>query len=1091
MKKLSLHQIILFFTLFFINLTLYAQGTRLLRNPAISDKHIVFVYAGDIWLANHDGSNVKRLTTYQGTEALPHFSPDGKTLAFTGQYDGNTDIFIVPVEGGEPTRLTWHPLNDLVKGWTPDGQNVVFASGRIHVPNPSPEQLWSVPIKGGMPTKLAVPRAVDGKFSPDGKKFVYDEIFVWEDEFRNYRGGQNVPLKILDLQNFSVEKIPWDNSRDINPVWVDNQIFFLSDRDLGMNIWSYNTQTKQVKQITFFKELDCKNLEGNKEMLIFEHGGYLHKLKIGNSQSEKINITINGEFPWARPHWVKVDKNIASVALSPSGKRLAIAARGEIMTLPAKKGDIRYISNSTTSAEREPAWSPDGKYLSYFSDEGGEYQLILADQFGKDKRKIKFDRPTFYYTPSWSPDSKYLSFADTDRTLWFVEASSGKATKIDNEGFANPTRLIYPEWAPDSKWVAYTKRLTNEYAAIFAYSIEQNKTFQITDGMSDCNSPAWDASGKYIYFLGSTNYGMNVGWLDMSSYDHPINRAIYMAVLSKETTSPLAPESDDETVKADTTKKDKVATTPKKEDATTKDKAKTVKIDFEDIQNRIIALPLPEKDYQAIEAGKDGIIFIAEAKPNSNAVSVSRYDLAKKKSENVADDITFFEVSADKNKIVYQTAASQIMISDAAGKPNPAEDAIKLGDVQILVDPLAESKQIFREAWRYQRDYFYVQNVHGLDLDWAYRTYSPWIEDVRHRSDLTYVLDIFSGETSIGHSFVRGGDFPDVNRVPVGLLGADYAVENGKFRIKKIFNGESWNPTVKAPLNVLGTPIKIDDYILAVNGVVLDASKSIYSYFDQTADKQTTITINSTPTMDGAKEVVVVPIRNETQLRQHDWVEGNRRKVDKLSNGQLAYVWLPNTGQGGYNNFNRYYFAQKNKKGAIIDERFNGGGSIADYIVDLLARDLLGYFNNPIGDKQPFTAPNAGIFGPKVMVVNEMAGSGGDMLPYMFKMRKVGPVVGTKTWGGLVGIWDVPALIDGGTITAPRGGFYNIKGEWDVENIGITPDIWVEQDPKSVKEGKDPQLEKAVETALDLLKTQKVNLLPQPADPIRVLRPKR
>jgi tricorn protease len=408
-----------------------------------------------------------------------------------------------------------------------------------------------------------------------------------------------------------------------------------------------------------------------------------------------------------------------------------------------------------------------------------------------------------------------------------------------------------------------------------------------------------------------------------------------------------------------------------------------------------------------------------------------------------------------------------------------------------LIDPVAESKQIFREAWRYQRDYFYVKNVHGLDMDWAFKTYSKWIDDVKHRSDLTYVLDIFSGETSIGHSFVRGGDFPEVKQVPVGMLGADFAVENNKFRIKKIYTGESWNPTLKAPLSGPGINIKTDDYLLAINGIPLDATKNIYAYFDQIADKQTTITFNSIPSFDGSKEVVVIPVKNEVLLRQFDWVEGNRRKVDKLSNGQLAYVWLPNTGQGGYKNFNRYYFAQKNKKGAIIDERFNGGGQIADYIVDLLARDLMGYFNNPIGDKQAFTAPNAGIFGPKVMIINEMAGSGGDMLPYMFQKRKIGPLVGTKTWGGLVGIWDVPALIDGGTITAPRGGFYNVNGEWDVENIGISPDILIEQEPKLVKEGHDPQLEKAVEVALDLLKTQSVKLIQQPADPVRVLRPKK
>lgn len=1081
------------------NSQIKAQETRLLRNPAISSTHIAFVYGGDIWLANQDGSQVKRITTYAGVESEPHFSPDGKTLAFSGQYDGNTDVFTVPIEGGEPQRLTWHPGADLVRGWTSDGLNVLFASGRIRVPRSQPDQLWTISTKGGMPTQFSIPRAADGKFSPDNKRFVYEEIVPWEAEFRNYRGGQNSPLRIIDLQTFVTEKMPWENSRDINPVWMENQIYFLSDRDLGMNVWAYDSQTKQVKQITFFKEFDCKSLEGSNGTLIFENAGYLYKLKAGSDKPEKLSITVNGEFTWTRPHWVKIDKKIDAVSLSPTGKRVVVSSRGEILTLPAKKGDSRNLSNSVGAADREAAWSPDGKLISWFSDEGGEYQLVISDQLGKDKKKIKLNNPTFYYTPVWSPDSKYLSFADADRTLWVVEISSGNVKKIDNEGFVPPQRVIYPEWAPDSKWICYTKRLTSEYAAIFVYSMEQDKSFQITDGMSDCNNPAWDASGKYIYFMSSTNYGMNVGWLDMSSYEHNITRAIYMAVLSKDTVSPLAPESDDENAKMDKSEAakkdsvDKIQGKKKGKDGEVKpekEKVKPVKIDFDDIQNRMVALPIPEKNYLSLETGKEGVIFYSEQKSESNITSLSRFTLEKKKVESVTDDASFFEISADKSKLVYVTSNSQIVISDAGGKPNPAEETVNTSSIQVKIDPMAEWKQIFREAWRYQRDYFYVKNVHGLDLDWAYKTYSPWIDHVKHRSDLNYVLDILGGETSIGHSFVNGGDFPEINKVPVGLLGADFAIENNKYRIKKIYNGESWNPTIKAPLSQPGLKVKVGDYLLAVNGITLDASINLYSLFDQTADKQTSITVNSLPTLDSAKDVVVVPVKSDAQLRQYDWIESNRRMVDKLSNGQLAYVWLPNTAGGGYTNFNRYYFAQKHKKGAIIDERFNSGGSIADYIVDLLSRDLMGYFNNPVNDKQPFTAPNAGIWGPKVMLINEMAGSGGDILPYMFKKRKIGPLVGTKTWGGLVGIWDVPSLIDGGTITAPRGGFFNNEGEWDIENIGVAPDILVEQDAKSVKEGHDPQLEKAVEVALELLKTQSIQLKKQPADPIRVRRPK-
>lgn len=1079
--------------LFAINTIVVAQDTRLLRNPAISKEKIAFAYAGDLWVADLNGTNVKRITAFEGIEADPHFSPDGQYVAFTGQYDGNTDVFVVSSNGGEPLRLTWHPAGDFVRGWSPDGTEVIFASGRIRTPYPDPEQLWRIPAKGGNPSPFILPRAGNGKFSPDGKQFVYEEVVPWENEFRNYRGGQNTPLRIFDLQSYAVQKLPWENSRDIDPVWINDHIYFLSDRDLGMNIWSYQVQTKKVEQLTFFKEFDCKNLEGDMNRLIFENGGYLYTFTPGATQPIKLSIHVEGDFPWIRPHWTSIEKYIQSYAISPNGMRVAMGARGDVFTIPAKKGDVRNITNSQGIADRAVAWSPDGKSISWFSDEGGEYQLVIADQYGKEQKKIAIANPTFYYKPTWSPDSKYLSFYNENRTLWIVEIATGKFTEVANEGFAHPEHVIYGEWAPDSKWLAYTKRMTNEYSAIFIYSLEQKKSFQLTDGMSNCKMPAWDKSGKYIYFMASIDYGMNVGWLDMSSFDHPVTSSIYVAVLSNDTASPLAPESDDEVIKKDTVPSP-VTSKPskKKEEAPKADSTKvvTVKIDFDGLQDRILALPIPAKVYNQLEAAKEGVILFTEQVQNEEGLTLHRFTLEKRKTEKVVDGISGFQIAAAGEKYLYSTVANQLVISKVTEKPDLAEESLSIAGVEIKIDPILEWKQMFREAWRFERDYFYVDNVHGLDMDWAYKTYSAWIDDCKHRGDFNYILDIFGGETSICHSFVWGGDYPEVKTVPIGLLGADISVENGHYRIKKIYRGESWNANVQAPLKWPGINVNTGDYIMAVNGIPLDTAINFYSYFDHTAGKQTVITINTVPSFKDAKEVTVVPVGSESELRQQDWVEGNRRKVDTLSNGKLAYVWLPDTGGGGYSNFNRYYFAQKDKKGAVIDERFNHGGSIADYIVDLLSRDLLGYFNNPIGTRQPFTAPNAGIFGPKVMIIDEMAGSGGDMLPYMFKERSIGPLVGTKTWGGLVGIWDVPGLIDGGYITAPRGGFYNVAGEWDVENKGVTPDVWVEQDAKSVIQGHDPQLEKAVEVALDLLKTQEVKLLPQPADPVRVLRPK-
>ncbi len=1054
--------------------------TRLLRNPAISDANIAFVYANDIWIVGRDGGGARRLTTFQGAETEPHFSPDGQTVAFSGQYDGNTDVYIVSVNGGEPQRLTWHPGADLVRGWTRDGQRVVFASARSGSPIPY-AKFWTVSTEGGNPEALPIPRVYQGKFSPDGDRFVYQKIQQWENEWRNYRGGQNNPIRIIDLRSLEVVKLPWEDTRDNDPIWIGDRVFFLSDRDFAMNVWSYDVNSGQLEQRTFFEDFDCKSLEGDDGALIFENGGYLYTLDPSGGEPRKLTISVRGDFPWARTHWENVGDQIRVGDISPSGKRAVFEARGNIFTVPAEKGDVRDLTRSSGYADRQPAWSSDGEHISWFSDESGEYQLVISDQFGNNRRTIELPNPTFYYTAEWSPDSRHLAFGDADRNLWVVEVESGDVSLIDNEGFAHPERNIYPEWSPDSKWIAYSRRLENEYNAIFVYSLDSKESTQVTDGLSDSRSPAWDENGKYLYFLASTDYGLNVGWLDMTSVLRPLNFAIYMAVLPADEPSPLLPESDDEEVS------DESESEGESNDEEEGDVA--VRIDFEGIDQRIIALDVPARSYSSLQAGEEETVFYLESLPNQPGNALHRYKLADRESESVMSGIFGYTLSADGKKLLYAMPGDVFGIVDAGGSPKPGDGKLNTAAMRMKVDPAAEWKQIFREAWRYQRDYFYVENVHGLDLDWAYETYAPWVEHVRHRVDLTYILDILGGETAIGHSFTGGGDTPDVEFVPVGLLGADLAVADGRYRIEKIYTGENWNPNLRAPLSGPGIDANVGDYILAVDGVELTADMNPYSVFDRTADKQTVLTLNSRPSEDGARQVTVVPVTNEVALRARDWIEGNRRMVDQLSDGRLAYVWLPNTGFGGYSYFNRYFFAQKHKQGAVIDERWNGGGLIADYIVDLLSRELLGYFNNPVGDRQPWTAPNAALWGPKVMIINDAAGSGGDMLPYMFRLKGIGPLVGTRTWGGLVGIWDVPPLIDGGFITAPRGGFFNLEGEWDVENIGVPPDVEVEMEPRLVAEGRDPQLERAVEVALQLLEEQRVQLLKQPPDPVRVKRP--
>jgi tricorn protease len=1076
-----------FYLLMAISVTIdvFAQETRLLRQPDISDKQIVFAYANDLWIVNKAGGEAKRLTSFQGSEFSPRFSPDGNTIAFSGQYGGNTDVYIIPAIGGEPKRLTFHPGNDIVRGWTNDGK-VIFTSSRESVPYGN-TKMWAIGVNDGMPNALPMPRAFRGELSPDGKYFAYELVSPWDEEWRNYRGGQNRPIWVMDLKDYSIKTLPWQNSHDVQPVWIGNTIYFLSDRDLAMNVYSYNFTDGTLQQLTNYTEYDVKNLGGGGNQLVYEYGGDIYTLDPSTRQSQKVRIEVRGDFPWALSHWTDASPMLQNASLSPTGARALFEARGEIISIPAQKGDARNFTNSPGARDHDPVWSPDGKQVAWFSDASGEYSLMIADQSGIEKpREIKIPSPTFYYAPVWSPDGKYIAYTDHIQRLWMTEIFSGKTTLIDKEPFLHPERVVNPVWSHDSKWIAYAKRLSNQYHAVMAYSLDQSKALQLTDGLSDAVSPAWDKSGKYIYFLASTNFALSSGWLDLSSVERPIRRAVYIITLKKGDPSPLLPESDEE--KMEEKPKEESKTEGKEKKKTEPKPATSLVIDLDGINNRILSLSFPERDYTSLQTGEEGVLFVSERIPNQNGETIHQYNLKKRKSDVFQSPVAYFRLSADGKKMIYASSGKWYIVGTDT-KPATGDGEVNTNQVQIKVDPRQEWKQMFREAWRFQRDFLYVPNVHGADWNKVYKMYAPLVDHVAHRSDLTYLLDMLGGEVSIGHSFTGGGDNPPINPVKIGMLGADIEVKNGFYALKKIYNGENWNPDLRAPLSAPGIDVSEGDLILAVDGMPLNSSMNFYSAFENKANRQVTLKIGKTADLKLAKNVTVVPVENEGELRIYNWVESNRRKVDQLSNGQVAYVWLPNTAEAGFHFFNRYYFAQQDKPAVVIDERFNGGGYIADYFVDILNRKLRGYFNNPAGDRRPWTEPLTGIFGPKVMIINEMAGSGGDMLPYLFRHMNIGPLVGTKTWGGLVGIWDTPQLIDGGYMTAPRGAFYNLKGEWDVENIGIAPDIEVEMIPKEVIAGRDPQLERAVEEALTLLKKEPVKLMSEPAPPVRVLRP--
>ena len=1067
----------------------------MLTQPAISATHLAFVYAGDLFVSDQNGGNVQRLTADDGLESNPVLSPDGRTIAFSAQYDGNVDVYTVPVTGGAPTRLTYHPNADAVQAVTPDGKSVLFTSQRATFTNRY-AQLFTIPLTGGMEEILPIPNAARAAYSPDGSRIAYNPIAGRHLQWKSYRGGTASTLSLYNRDGHATETIPQPASRanDTDPMWLGDNVYFRSDRGGEFNVFAFDTKTKQIRQITKHEDFPVLSAAAGGGKIVYEQAGVLHVLDPVSGQSRALSIHVASDLRETRPRFAKGARWIRDAAISPSGARAAFGFRGEIVTVPGEKGDVRNLTGSIAAHDRSPAWSPDGKSVAWFSDASGEYQIYIGGQDGKGApRAVKVMGEGFYQDPVWSPDSQKIAYFDNSQSVYWLDVKSGASKKVAQQPTYSPVIVISYVWSPDSKWLAYAMDNEAGITTVYAHSTEQAKSFQVSDGLSDVRSPAFDRTGKYLFFLGSTDAGPVKDWFAQSNADMNATWGVYLAVLRNDLPSPLAKESDEEKAAAEKKEAAKAedkppvaspspSATPAATDGTKPEKKDDpFRIDFAGLEYRILDLPLVPAALDNLQTGAAGQVFYL--KRVDGKTSLNRYDLTTRKNELIVTEATDYVISADGKKLLYRNGESWAIVATAK-KAEPAEGRLAIDSIEVRVDPRAEWKQIFDEAWRINRDYFYAPNMHGVDWAKQRDKYAAFLPHVATRPDLNRLLQWMSSELAVGHHNVGGGDIrAEVKLVPGGLLGADYEVANGRYRIKKVYGGLNWNPQLRAPLTEPGVNAIAGEYLLAVGGRDLRPPMNLYSLFENTSGKIVEITLGPNADGTGSRTVPVVPIAQEGALRNRDWVEGNLKKVDKATGGKVAYVYVPNTAGQGHAYFKRYFYPQVHKEGVIIDERFNGGGSVADYYIDILRRPFIANWAMRYG--ADLKTPFASIQGPKAMIIDETAGSGGDLLPWMFRKFGVGPLIGRRTWGGLVGILGFPVLMDGGNITAPNLAIWTPEEGWVVENEGVPPDIEVEQTPKDVIAGRDPQLEKAIEVVMAELKKNPVKKPVRPPYPVR------
>jgi tricorn protease len=1070
--------------LFSINLQLnFAQvNARMLQYPDVSKTHIAFTYGGDIWIAPKEGGTALKLTSAKGTESFAKFSPDGKELAFSGNYDGTLDVYVMPSLGGMPVRLTHHGMGDRLVDWYPDGKSLLFASSRESGKQRF-NQFYKVSKEGGLPEKLPLPYAEFGSLSPDGKKIAFTIKTRLFRTWKRYLGGMAADIYIFDLEKNTSENITNNIANDELPMWTGNKIYFLSDRGKNKryNIWCYDVSTKQTSQITDFSEFDIHFPSIGSNDIVFEAGGLLYLLDLATDKYHEVKINVVTDESTLMARNENVEKLIQNFSISYNGNRALFEARGDVFSVPAENGPVINLTQSSGVAERYPSWSPNGKYVAYFSDRSGEYQLTIKDleNPSKEKQLTSFDSG-YRYKIYWSPDSKQVVFIDQTMTIYDYDIDNDQLKKVDKQKWMYQGALdnFSVSWSSDSRYIAYSKELDSRTNAVAVYDTKDGKVSQLTSGYYSDTSPVFDPDGKYLYFLTNREFKPIYSDFD-NTWVYPNATQIAAVPLTKEVASPLAPKNDSTVVKKEESKKtDEKKSDENKEDKKDQVKTKEVKIDFDGFEDRVVLLPPEAGNYGNLQAVSGKVVYMHP--PNSgsadNKKPIVYYDLDKREEKTIVDDADDFQISADGKKIIIAKKGSYSVVDVAPEQK--MEKKLPVNQLEMTVVPREEWRQIFNDVWRLERDMFYDKNMHGVDWNAMKKQYGALIDNAVTRSDVNYIIGELIAEMSSSHTYRGGGDEEQAPQRPVGYLGIDWELSNGAYKIKTIINGASWDTEVRSPLLAPGLKVKEGNYILAVNGVAIDVTKDPWAAFEGLADKTVELTLNDKPSMDGAWTIVVKTLSSETRLRNLAWIESNRKRVDEATQGKIGYIYVPSTGIDGQNELVRQFSSQFTKEGLIIDERFNNGGQIPDRFVELLNRKPLAFW--AVRDGNTWQWPPVANFGPKVMLINGWSGSGGDAFPDFFRKAKVGPLVGARTWGGLIGITGAPRLIDGGGITVPTFRMYDPDGKWFKEGHGVDPDIDVPEDPGMLSRGTDVQLEKAID---EVMKLYKENPTPHPKHP--------